>query len=113
MIIFALNDPDSLYSVSTRWVPEIAHHAPKTPYVLVGNKVDLRENSEEIARLREKGRAMVTHREGEEKAREIGAAGYFETSALTASGIEEVFKLVTELLFMKDERPSSGKCSVM
>ena len=27
-----------------KWVPEIKHYCPKTPFILVGTKVDLRED---------------------------------------------------------------------
>lgn len=37
-----------------QWAPEIAHHAPSTSLVLVGTKLDLREDSGTIEKLRER-----------------------------------------------------------
>lgn len=37
-----------------QWWPEIAHHAPGVPIVLVGTKLDLREDLQTIEKLRER-----------------------------------------------------------
>ena len=43
----------ALSSVS-QWHPEISHHAPSTSIVLVGTKLDLREDQATIEKLRER-----------------------------------------------------------
>lgn len=60
--------------------------APTACWVLVGNKVDLRENPDMLAKLRERGEAPVSYEEGKALANEIDAVGYFENSALTQQG---------------------------
>ena len=37
-----------------KWYPEISHHAPSTPIVLVGTKLDLREDPATIEKLRDR-----------------------------------------------------------
>ena len=44
LIIFSLMDRASFDSVATKWVPEISHHCPSTPWMLVGSKSDLCSN---------------------------------------------------------------------
>ena len=36
-------------------MPEISHHCPGVPFVLVGNKIDLRDDPETVQRLSERG----------------------------------------------------------
>jgi len=36
----------------SQWVPEITHHCPKTPFLLVGTCVDLRDDSATIEKVR-------------------------------------------------------------
>lgn len=37
-----------------QWYPEITHHAPSTAVVLVGTKLDLREDQATIEKLRDR-----------------------------------------------------------
>ena len=40
-----LNDNDNNYAhLREKWIPEIRHHCPKTPFVLVGTKGDCRQD---------------------------------------------------------------------
>jgi len=44
-----------------QWFPEVSHHCPATPIVLVGTKLDLREDKETIDRLRDKKLSPITY----------------------------------------------------
>ena len=61
------------------------------PIVLVGTKLDLRNDTETIEKLREKGLKPITYAQGLELAKDIGAGKYLECSALTQEGLKEVF----------------------
>jgi len=83
LICFSIVSPVSFQNVKTKWVPEVKHHCPDTKLVLVATKMDLREDTDQIQRLKEKGLQPVTSEAGENLAKEIGAVGYCECSALT------------------------------
>lgn len=57
----------------TQWYPEICHHAPNIPIILVGTKLDLREDPETINRLRERRMNPIAYQQAAAVAREIGA----------------------------------------
>merc|ERR1711981_803361 len=38
---FSIISPASFQNVKAKWYPEINHHCPSTPLVLVGTKIDL------------------------------------------------------------------------
>ena len=64
-------------------MPEIKHHCPKTPFLLVGTQADLRDDPatcEKLARSRQK---PLTQDSCERLARELKAVKYVECSALT------------------------------
>jgi len=42
---FSLADSVTLENIKTKWLPEINHHLPTVPKVLVGNKKDMRDSS--------------------------------------------------------------------
>jgi len=76
-----------------QWVPEIMHHCPKTPFLLVGTMVDLRNDASTIEKLSKADPPLkvITVEEGEKLARELGAVKYVECSALTQKGLKDVF----------------------
>ncbi len=77
---------------------------PDTPIILVGLKIDLREDKTTLAELSEKGVKPISTAEGQAIGKEIGAYRYLECSALTQKGLKEVF----------DEAVSGiGKCVVL
>lgn len=57
---------------SPQWYPEVRHHCPHTPILLVGTKLDLRDDKDTIERLRDKKLAPITYPQGLAMAREIG-----------------------------------------
>ena len=46
--------PASFENVRGKWFPEVKHHCPSTPVILVGTKTDLRDDMETIGKLKEK-----------------------------------------------------------
>ncbi|GIY21351.1 hypothetical protein CEXT_788101 [Caerostris extrusa] len=43
---FSVDNHESYENITAKWYPEIRHHCRKTPIILIGTKIDLRENSE-------------------------------------------------------------------
>lgn len=46
LVCFSVNCLASLQNVQDKWIPEVTHHCPDTPIILVGTKADLREQPE-------------------------------------------------------------------
>ena len=44
LVCFANNNQYSFESVKESWIPEIQHHCPGAPFMIIGCKDDLREN---------------------------------------------------------------------
>jgi Ras-related C3 botulinum toxin substrate 1 len=43
LVCFSVVSPTSYENVSAKWIPELRHHAPSVPIILVGTKTDLRQ----------------------------------------------------------------------
>jgi GTPase SAR1 family protein len=54
-------------------VPEIQHHAPNVPILLIGTKLDLREDRDTIDKLRERRMQPIDYQAGAALARQISA----------------------------------------
>ncbi|XP_049851633.1 ras-related C3 botulinum toxin substrate 1-like [Schistocerca gregaria] len=91
LLCFSIVDPSSFDNIEQRWWPEIKHHCPDTPYVLVGTKCDLRDDANILRHLSEKGEKPISHENGQKLAGEIGAMSYQECSALTQQGLKDTF----------------------
>ncbi|KAG6876338.1 Rho GTPase protein rac1 [Termitomyces sp. T32_za158] len=95
LICFSLVSPPSYENVRTKWYPEISHHAPSTSVVLVGTKLDLREDPTTIEKLRDRSDALrmapIQYSQGLAMSKDIGAVKYLECSALTQKGLKTVF----------------------
>ncbi|OZJ01677.1 hypothetical protein BZG36_05392 [Bifiguratus adelaidae] len=91
LICFAIDQSASFDNVQDRWVPEVTHFCPNVPKLLVGMKVDLREERDRIAELHSIGHQLISYEEGEALAREIGAK-YYECSAKAEYNVKEVIE---------------------
>eukprot|EP01121_Diplochlamys_sp_Union-15-3_P009693 TRINITY_DN264_c0_g1_i1.p1 TRINITY_DN264_c0_g1~~TRINITY_DN264_c0_g1_i1.p1 ORF type:complete len:210 (-),score=42.98 TRINITY_DN264_c0_g1_i1:90-719(-) len=91
LMCFSLVSPSSFENIKKRWWPELRHHCPDTPYVLVGTKLDLREDKATVSELVSQGLNPVSSAQGEALSKEVGATSYIECSALTQKGLKSVF----------------------
>jgi Ras-related C3 botulinum toxin substrate 1 len=91
LICFSVVSPASFENVRAKWYPEVSHHCPNTPIILVGTKLDLRDDSETINKLRDRKLQPLTYPQGLQMAKEISAVKYLECSALTQKGLKTVF----------------------
>eukprot|EP00028_Trichosphaerium_sp_Am-I-7-wt_P000757 CAMPEP_0168522350 /NCGR_PEP_ID=MMETSP0405-20121227/9296_1 /TAXON_ID=498012 /ORGANISM="Trichosphaerium sp, Strain Am-I-7 wt" /LENGTH=190 /DNA_ID=CAMNT_0008543937 /DNA_START=258 /DNA_END=830 /DNA_ORIENTATION=+ len=88
---FSIISPSSFNNIREKWIPELSLHCPKVPVVLVGTKLDLRDNEEVKGMLAKKKQAPITYEQGLSLLKEIGGTKYIECSALTLQGIKHVF----------------------
>ena len=113
---FSIISPASFENVKAKWYPEINHHCPNVPILVVGTKLDLREDKATIERLAEKKLAPVTHQQGLQLAKEIKAAKYLECSALTQKGLKAVFDEAIRTVLVPSnagKTKKKGGCSVL
>lgn len=67
-----LHNLSSPHRLPAQWFPEVRHHCPSTPIILVGTKLDLRDDKDTIEKLKEKKLAPITYPQGLALAKEIG-----------------------------------------
>jgi len=91
LVCFSVISSSSFENVKTKWVPEIQHHAPNVPIVLVGTKSDLRKDESTLKQLNSRDQHLVTVDAAQRMAKEIGAVNFLECSALTQEGLKQVF----------------------
>ncbi|CAL8125609.1 unnamed protein product [Orchesella dallaii] len=108
IICFSLVTPSSLENVRTKWWPEVMHHCPKIPIVLVGTKQDLRDAQFPPDKKKE------SQLKGQEMAKQIGAVKYIECSALANTGLKDVFhESIRAVLRPPLPPPRKGPCTIL
>ena len=88
---FSVTSPASFENVKEKWFPEVHHHCPGVPCLIVGTQVDLRDDPQVLEKLVRQKQRPVQPEQGERLARELGAVKYVECSALTQKGLKNVF----------------------
>ncbi|VDL73497.1 unnamed protein product [Nippostrongylus brasiliensis] len=89
VLCFSIVSPVSFDNVATKWIPEIRQHCPDAPILLVGTKLDLRDDANPRAGSTE-DRPPITKSQGQKCAQKIKAVKYLECSALTQQGLKQV-----------------------
>lgn len=103
MVAFSVVSQSSFESVETRWLPEVNHHAFSIPKILIGTKMDLRDD-DMISHV-----PKVSREEAEEYAQRRGFGAYRECSALENDGLREAFHAAISLAAGRD--PDAGDTS--
>uniref|UniRef100_A0A8C0YHP7 Cell division control protein 42 homolog n=2 Tax=Cyprinus carpio TaxID=7962 RepID=A0A8C0YHP7_CYPCA len=83
LVCFSVVSPSSFENVKEKWVPEISHHCPRTPFLLVGTQVDLRDDSNTVEKLAKNKQRPISPESGEKLAKDLRAVKFVECSALT------------------------------
>ena len=97
LVCFSVVNPNSFANVAGKWAPEIVHHCPGVPKILVGTNLELRNDKATIKELQKRGELPITYIQGLGMRNKIGAVAYMECSAVTQRGLKTVFDEVIRI----------------
>lgn len=105
LIAYAIDTPDSLENVQSKWIEEVRSICGSAiPVLLVGCKADLRPPAGAP-----NADWFVSRQRAEAVAQEIGARAYKECSALKIEGVDDVFEAATRAsMLMREGVPAGG-----
>ncbi|KAG2456796.1 RHOG protein, partial [Polypterus senegalus] len=113
VICFSIASPPSYENVKHKWHPEVTHHCPNVPILLVGTKKDLRNDPDVAKKLKEQNQTTISSQQGAALARQIHAIKYMECSALNHEGIKEVFTEAPGCSQYRKKIPNIEPCSIV
>lgn len=90
LVCFSVMSPISFHNALKMWINEI-RQSRSSPFILVGTKIDLRQNRADLEILAKSKQKPITREQGERAAKEYGAFAYMECSALTQENLKETF----------------------
>merc|ERR1712203_189209 len=109
LVCFSIISRSSYENVKTKWIPEIKHHVPEAPFLLVGTKTDLRDDAD----VTQKVGQILMKEDGVQLAKELGAKLYVECSALTQDGLKNVFDEAIRAALNKDNATKKKGCQIL
>ncbi|XP_041998084.1 rac-like GTP-binding protein RHO1 isoform X2 [Salvia splendens] len=116
ILAFSLISKASYENVSKKWIPELKHYAPGVPIVLVGTKLDLRDDKEFFEN--HSGSVPITNAQGEELRKLITSPSYVECSSKTQENVKAVFDAAIKVVLQPPkQKKKKGKaqkaCSIL
>jgi GTPase SAR1 family protein len=91
LVCFSVTSPASFENVREKWFPEVHHHCPGVPCLIVGTQTDLRDDAGVRDKLARQKMSPIRKEDGDRMAKELGAVKYVECSALTQYKLKDVF----------------------
>ncbi|KAF7560014.1 hypothetical protein G7046_g4125 [Stylonectria norvegica] len=111
LVCFSVTSPASFENVREKWFPEVHHHCPGVPCLIVGTQVDLRDDPSVREKLSKQKMTPVRREDGERMAKDLGAVKYVECSALTQYKLKDVFdEAIVAALEPPAPKKKSHKC---
>ena len=89
LVCFSVDSPGSFENVEHKWYPEVRYFSPMAPIVLVGLKIDLRDDKRTLKELEKERTQLISYEAGMQMAEKIGAYKYVECSAKTRKGLKD------------------------
>ncbi|KAF8093465.1 hypothetical protein N665_0383s0093 [Sinapis alba] len=116
ILAFSLISKASYENVSKKWIPELKHYAPGVPIVLVGTKLDLRDDKQFF--IDHPGAVPITNAQGEELKKLIEAPAYIECSSKSQENVKGVFDAAIKVVLQPPkQKKKKGKaqkaCSIL
>jgi len=113
IVCFSCISTTSYDNIRHRWMPELQRHCPNVPIILVATKIDLRNDSDVLAKLKTMGERTLTKQDGEKLAKEIGAVAYVECSSKTMENVNEVFDKAVRIVLTPKPKKHNKKCNIL
>ncbi|KAF1873386.1 hypothetical protein Lal_00027424 [Lupinus albus] len=116
ILAFSLISKASYENVSKKWIPELKHYAPGVPIILVGTKLDLRDDKQFC--IDHPGAVPITAAQGEELRKLINAPAYIECSSKTQENVKGVFDAAIRVVLQppkqkKKKNKAQKACSIL
>eukprot|EP00485_Elphidium_margaritaceum_P004927 CAMPEP_0202690468 /NCGR_PEP_ID=MMETSP1385-20130828/5440_1 /ASSEMBLY_ACC=CAM_ASM_000861 /TAXON_ID=933848 /ORGANISM="Elphidium margaritaceum" /LENGTH=191 /DNA_ID=CAMNT_0049345733 /DNA_START=30 /DNA_END=605 /DNA_ORIENTATION=+ len=113
LVCYSVASPASFDNITLKWIPEITHHCPDTPFIVVGMKTDLRTDKE----VQNKVSKILNETDGKALAKQVNAHSYKECSALCQQGLFDLFddaiRTAIKRRYGKNKKSRHQHCQVL
>jgi len=89
LVCYSVVSPSSYENVKEKWVPEISHHCQRTPFLLVGTQIDLRDDAATIEKLAKKQTKTSDPRNGRKISKRVKSCQICRMFSINSKRFEE------------------------
>ncbi|KAH9271574.1 hypothetical protein BASA83_006182 [Batrachochytrium salamandrivorans] len=89
LVCFSVVSPASFENVKEKWFPEVRHHCPGVPCLIVGTQMDLRDDSATIEKLAKNRQKPITTDSGERMAKRTTGCKIPRVLCIDAKGTQK------------------------
>jgi small GTP-binding protein len=95
---FSVVDSNSFRNITQKWIPEITLNScgVVSPFILVGTKIDLRDQNKISAEVIKQNGSIITYAHGEALAKTTGCIAYIETSSKKDIGVSTLAEIMIQ-----------------
>jgi len=109
LLCFSTISQASYEAVRDKWAPEVHHFIPTVPTILIGTKIDLREEKHPDPNS---GKfEPISSEQGQAMAKSLGCVKYMEVSSKTGRGVSDVYNQSVDLVLQTREGKRSDSVS--
>lgn len=94
LLCFSVIHRDSYDNIKYKWLPELKQNSPGTPFILVGTKIDLRDEAANPTHINQK--------DGAKRAKEIKAHSYIECTSRDPASVGKVVMEAVNIVLEAD-----------
>jgi GTPase SAR1 family protein len=112
LICFSLVNQTSFENVKSVWLPELRNKEMNyfgTPILLVGTKLDLRNDQEFLKKMKENGVKPISNEMGNSLKNKIGALGYIECNSRNRKDLWKVLDSTIEIAIQSTSQDFNKK----
>ena len=112
IICYSVDSNLTFSNVEKKWIPELNEYCPNIPYILLANKIDLRQNKTVMERLKSWDEHLITKDEGICIAQRTCCRSFLECSGTSKTGLDDLVKLTVETITHKYKKKSK-ECTIL
>jgi small GTP-binding protein len=104
IVVYSCISPASFNNLREKWIPELQHHCPDTPFIIVGTKKDMKEDEFVLNTLAKQGTSVVDIDTVKAYGEECGAKVVMECSAMTQENLKKCFNTAIDVALAAEKK---------
>lgn len=100
LLCYSVTSHYSIERLCTEFMPQLIHHIPHVPWILVACQEDARMDFSRVNKLIERHQSPITRKQGKEFAKKTGCVAFIECSSRTGKNIDKVIELAEIVAYM-------------